>query len=136
MGLLRYLKKTMFRTQGTSTPVDKQIHRGGDEVAARGGTQVRELVVAAAGGGAFEGVIFEPLLALVGAPVGVEVVQTDGHIVGVAVAGAEDDGLLLGTAGLQEVFEQVPAHGQDAVGQEDAVFVLGFLIEVFNLLRR
>ena len=59
--------------------------------------------------------------------------MADGHIVGVAVAGAEDDGLLLGAAGIQEILEQVPAHGQDAVGQEDAVFVLGSLIEVFNL---
>jgi hypothetical protein len=44
----------------------------------------------------------------------------------VPVAGAEDDGLLLRAAGVEEMLKQVLAHGLDAVGQKEAVFEVGF----------
>ena len=136
MGDRTYLKKTMFRTQGTSTPVVSRSTVVAMKWLPGSAAQVGQLVVAAAGGGAFEGVRLQPLLAVFGAPLGVEVVHAGGHVVGVAVAGAEDDGLLLGAAGLQEVVEQVLAHGQDAVGQQDAVFVLGLLVAFAQARRR
>ena len=74
-GAFEILEKDDVPHAGHIHPCGQQVHRGGDEVAARGGAQVRELVVAAAGGGALEGVILQPLLAVLGAPVGIEVVH-------------------------------------------------------------
>ena len=68
----------------------EEVHRGGDEVVARS--------------------------SLLAAPRGVEIVQGDSYVLGVPVARAEDDGLLLGPDRRQEVPEEVPAHRLDAIG--------------------
>ena len=59
----------------------------------------------------------------------------NGHIVGVAVTGAEDDGLLFGASCLQQVVEQVLAHGQYAIRKQDTVLELVSLVKVVDLGR-
>jgi hypothetical protein len=60
---------------------------------------------------------------LLGAPLGVQVVHHRRYVVGVPVAGAEDDGLLLRAAGVAQVLEQVAAHRFHAVGKHNLGFV-------------
>ena len=79
--------------------------------------QVGQIIVAAAGSRAFEGIEGGWLAAQVATPGGVEVIHFDGHPVGVRIARTEDDGLLLGAAGSQEQVEQVGAHGLHPVRQ-------------------
>jgi hypothetical protein len=103
----------------------EELDGGGDKMGAGGAAKVGQVLRAASRGGALEGVGVAALAAVLGAPGGVEVVHLAGDVVGVAIADAEDDRLLLGTAGVQEVVEEIPAHGEDAIGQEDIVFVAG-----------
>lgn len=135
-GRLEILEEDNIPHAGHIDAGSQQIYRGGDEMAARGSSQVGKLVVAAAGRGAFERVPLLARLALLGAPVGVEVVHLRRDVVRMAVAGAKDDRLLLGAAGLQEIGEQITAHGLHPVGQQDAIFVLGLDVVFRNLLAR
>ena len=87
----------------------QQIHCGSNKVATRRGAEIGELVVAATGRRTFERIGIPPLLAVGGAPVRIQVVHTSGHLVGVIIADAENDGLLLGAASGEEVLKQVAA---------------------------
>jgi hypothetical protein len=51
-----------------------------------------------------------------------------------AVAYTEDDCLLFGAAGFDEIPEEVLCHGEHAVRQQDTVLVLCLLVESFQLL--
>jgi hypothetical protein len=67
---------------------------------------------------------------------GVQVVHRGGDIVGVAVAGAEDDGLLVRATvlvGVHDLREQVQAHGVHSVGQEQFGLELLLLVQVGDL---
>lgn len=68
-----------------------------------------------------KGVRVAAFVAVVPAPVRVEVVQTGRDGVGVSVPSAEDDGLLFWPASGEKVREEVIAHGVDAVGELDLV---------------
>ena len=85
---------------------------------ARGRLQVGDVLRAAHAGGTLEGVGLGALAGVGPAPGGVEVVHLVGDAVGVVVTGAKYDRLLLGTAGLDQVGEQVGAHGGHALGHE------------------
>jgi len=50
------------------------------------------------------------------------------------IARAEYNSLLLRPSGLKKIVEKVLTHGKNAVGEQDAVFVLGFFVTVFQLL--
>ena len=93
----------------------QQVHRAGDEGAlaraAHRFDQVRAVVRSAH---AFEGVMVLRRLALFLAPAGVEVVQVLGDAVGVDLAGAEDDDLLLRPAVLAQQLEQIFAQSGGA----------------------
>lgn len=100
----------------------EEIHRGGDEVAAGGAAQVGHQVAAGAGRRALECVGLQARPPVAGAPGGVEVVQGGGHVVRVAIPGAEDDRLLRRPAGGQQLVEEILGHGLHAIRQEYAVF--------------
>src|SRR5690349_1372205 len=70
-------------------------------------------------GRAFEAIEVGPLPALPGAPLGIEVVHGDSDILGVAVAGAEDDRLLLWPPGRHQMLEEIGSHRLDALRESD-----------------
>ena len=74
-----------------------------------------------------------PVLA---APGGVQVVHRGRHVVGVPVARAEDDRLLLRPAGREQMREQVLAHRDDPIGEQDAVLKGGALVQGAQLAGR
>src|SRR5207245_6974625 len=109
-GGAKVLEEDAVRDAGDVPARREEVHRGGDEVVAGRASEVGEVVGTAARRGALEGVGLEARSSLLGAPRGVEIVQGDSYVLGVPVARAEDDGLLLGPDRRQEVPEEVPAH--------------------------
>jgi len=103
----------------------EQLHGGGDEVRARGPPQLGQVLRAAHAGRALEGIRLQALLAILGAPGGVEIIHLGSHPIGVGIAGAEDDRLLLGAARSQQVLEEVRGHGLHPVGQKEAILEAG-----------
>ena len=106
----------------------QQVNRRGDKVTAVAAFEVGDQVAALAGCRAFEGVAIGLGVAVVVAPLRVQVAHRGRYPVGVGVTGAEDDGLLLRPARLQQMREQVGTHGLDAFRQEQPRLETGSLI--------
>jgi hypothetical protein len=118
-----------------STPGFQQIHGAGDEGALARAAHRHDHVRSVVGPAhALEGVVVLgrpwPVLPT---PAHVEVVHVLGHAVGMDLAGAEDDDLLLRPAVLAQELEQVCAHFGRA--QFDEQFVVEVLAGVFALVR-
>ena len=94
----------------------------------RGAAEIRQVVGATGRGGALEGVGLEPRAVLGGAPLGVEIVERGGHVVGVTVARAKDDGFLLWPARGEEVPEEIARHLGHPLRQEQMVLEGGGIV--------
>src|SRR5205814_1121796 len=63
----------------------------------------------------------QPAPPLGSAPARIKIVEGGGHVIGVTITSAEDDRLLLGPAGRQQIVEQVSGHGGDALREKQPV---------------
>src|ERR1019366_10310121 len=70
---------------------------------------------------ALEGIGIEPLTAVCGAPVRVQSVQSGCDIVGMTIANAKDDGLLLRTPVFDQILEEIFGHRLYAIWKEDSI---------------
>jgi len=101
---------------------------------ARTAAQVGDVIRAAHGRSAFKGVGFQPLLAVLDAPIGIEIVQSRGNFVGMAVTGTEDDRFLLRPAGIEQMTEKITAHRCNALRNQNLVFDLRRAVPVAQFI--
>ena len=100
----------------------QQVYGAGDEGSLAGAAHRLDHVRAVVGAAhALEGVVVLRLALVVAAPADVEVVHLHGHAVGMNLARAKDDDLLLWAAVLAEQFEKIGAHGRSPHVDEQLV---------------